>query len=54
MKTQTAKPARKPAVQKTAFRPMMPPEFFVVMDEMLAQQRRDRRKLAKQLEKQAA
>ncbi len=54
MKNQTAKPARKPAKAKAALKPMMPREFFVVMDEMLEQQRRDRRKLARQLAKKAA
>ena len=54
MKTATAaKAARKPVAAK-ASKPMMSPAFFRVMDEMLEQQRRDRRKLARQLEKQAA
>lgn len=53
MKTTAAKPARKPVAAK-AVKPMMSPAFFRVMDDMLQQQRRDRRKLARQMEKQAA
>lgn len=51
--TTQIKPARKPAAVK-AVKAMISPAFFRVMDEMLDQQRRDRRKLARQLGKQAA